>query len=95
MRLCTECVWCTHEGVGYSEYTITGENFVCMLQMRPDVDDERPEEQVRGALEFAEECLAFRAGTGLRLGLYCEGMAEHSRECIDWVDLNFPLKTGE
>jgi hypothetical protein len=84
---CVECAFCEVHGEGYSEWTITGNSYVCMLGLRDDInDDGPPEEEVRGKCEFAEQCESFLLGTGPRVGLYCE---DRKQEMADWVRVNF------
>lgn len=72
MKVCTECAFCDHNAVGYSSWTIEGEELVC--RVNPEwltVDTSGMDEA--DALQHtsrAETCLRFWEGTGMRLGLY-------------------------
>ena len=70
MKTCKECTWNKHVDVGYSEYTITGATYVCILGKREDIsDDGAPESEVRAKCEFAENCELFRNGINLYVGM--------------------------
>ena len=82
-RVCSECAFCAHEGEGYSEWTITGENMVCMKKLRPDIDtDCMRERDVEEAAKFAETCDQFHEGTGPRLGLFSE---DEEKDLAEWA----------
>jgi hypothetical protein len=86
--VCSECAFCMHYGVGYSEYTITGEIMKCVKEMRPDIDTENESnESVQRQSRFAANCKHFHRGTGLRLGLYIEDINE-LKEWRDWQKAN-------
>ncbi len=65
-RKCTDCKFRLSDDFGYSNYTVEGTNFHCLLKKHPDMPfDEFYGEDKR--LEFAQKCEAFVAGEGVYL----------------------------
>lgn len=79
-RVCTECAFCDHNAVGYSAWTIEGEELVCRVNpewLTVDTSD------IAEALALqhtsrAETCPRFWEGTGMRLGLYLGDTSEET-----------------
>ena len=81
-KLCTNCAYCVHAGTGYSEYTILGEDLICMKKYREDFDTEyATDAQVDAFNKIAEGCPHFVEGEGPRLGLYSD---DEEKDLVDW-----------
>lgn len=84
-RVCSNCAYCIHSGIGYSEYTITGTDLVCMWNIRPDFDTEyASDEEIEGLRKVAEACPHFVAGEGPRLGLFACDEDDQAAEWKSW-----------
>lgn len=84
-KICSDCAYCIHEGTGYSEWTITGTDLVCMFKMRPDFDTEYASDEDTAKLRaVAEACPHYTQGEGPRLGLFACDEGEQEAEWKAW-----------
>lgn len=72
-RRCDDCVWSAIQDEGYSNYTVEGSTFYCVLGLHPSGED--GVDQFYGqepSLAYVENCDRFEEGDGLYLDVDCD-----------------------
>lgn len=76
-KLCTDCKYRLAEDEGYSNYTVEGTTFHCLLKKHPEMPfDEFYGEDKR--LKFADQCDGFAAGESVQIDVDRWGLKNYS-----------------
>ena len=92
MKSCNSCYYAAHVDEGYSNYTVEGTTFWCLLSKHPDAPfDEWYGEDER--MKFAEKCDSFYKGEGFNLDVDGDSIKEYRKDHDERVSLWESLET--
>jgi hypothetical protein len=96
-KSCASCAFCCQADQGYSEWTVTGATYTCLISLNPSFpmdNEEVPREPDQAKiLEYADTCRAFLDGQRLIVGM--GGQEEMRQEAIDWALQFRPSSPGK
>lgn len=79
MANCNNCYWGCFQDYGYSDYTVEGSDFLCILNQHPNAPFDACV-QFDPKFDFAEECSFYKEGETLHVSVEGETYGDAEQE---------------